>query len=170
MAKQGKTVRVTGLKPLLKALKVLPEKAEKKVLKSAVSKAATPVVKFAKKLVRLGDGLNPDGTQREHLRNTITKTSAKIYKNGTVMVVAGPKAKAAPHAFLVDLGTKPHLITLTKPWGKLPAGYVIHHPGAKAQHFMRRAGEAVGPQSQAAMEKGIAVGIEREAAKLASKK
>ena len=74
----------------------VPEKAQKRVIKSAVTKAATPVVKAAKKLVRLGTGLKPDGSQREHLRNTITKTRAKIYKNGTVLVVAGPKAKAAP--------------------------------------------------------------------------
>lgn len=170
MASRKKTVQITGIKPLLKALKVLPEKVQKKVLKSATAKAATPVVKAAKKLVRLGTGRNPDGSQREHLRKTISKTSPKIYKNGTVMVVAGPKAKAAPHAFLVDLGTKPHLIVLGKPWRKLPAGFVIHHPGAKAQHFMDRAIDAVGAQSQAAMEKGIATGIEREAAKLASKK
>lgn len=170
MAKSKANIQITGMKQLQRNLKLLPEKAQKRVIKSAVTKAATPVVKAAKKLVRLGTGLKPDGSQREHLRNTITKTRAKIYKGGTVLVVAGPKAKAAPHAFLVDLGTKPHLIKLTKPWKHLPAGFVIHHPGAKAQHFMDRASQAVGAQSQAAMEKGIAVGIEREAAKLASKK
>lgn len=170
MAAKKTYVNITGMKSLLKALKVLPEKSQKKVIKSAVSKASTPVVKAAKKLVRLGTGLKPNGTQREHLRNTITKTSAKIYKNGTVMVVAGPKSKAAPHAFLVDLGTKPHLIKLSKPWGRLPAGFTIQHPGAKAQHYMSRAADATRAVAQAAMEKGIAKGIEREAAKLAKQK
>ncbi len=170
MATRTAAVSITGMKPLIKALRALPEKSRKKVIKSAVTKAATPVVKQAKKFIKLGKGLKPDGTPREHLRNTITKTAAKVYKNGSVVVVIGPGFRKAPHSHLVDLGTKPHDIKLTKPWGKLPAGFVIHHPGAKPQHFMDRAIAAVGGKSKTIMEQSIAKGIEKEAAKLAAKK
>lgn len=170
MAKRTIDVKVAGIKTLMKALKQLPVKSQRRVVKSAVSKASTPIVKMAKKLTPLGDGLKPDGTKREHLRKTITKTAAKVYKNGAVVVTIGPKAKAAPHAHLVDLGTKPHDIVLSKPWGRVPAGTTIKHPGAKPSNFLKRAVEATRQQAKAAMEKGIAKGIEREAAKLASGK
>jgi len=170
MASRSADVEVKGLRAVLRALKKLPESARGRVIKSSVSKAATIIVKAAKKLVPLGDGLKPDGTPREHLRNTITKTRAKVYKNGSIVVTIGPRFRAAPHSHLVDLGTKPHDITLTKPWLNLPAGTVIKHPGAEAAHFMDRAVAATQTQATAKMESSIASGIEREAAKLAGKK
>lgn len=170
MASRSADVKIKGLREARAALKKLPAKSVGRVLKSAVSKAATVVVKAAKRLVPLGDGLKPDGTPREHLRKTITKTKAKVYKNGSVVVTIGPRYKAAPHSHLVDLGTKPHQITLTKPWLNLPAGSVINHPGAEAAHFMDRAIAATQSQAAAKMESAIASGIEREAAKLAGKK
>lgn len=169
------TLAVTGVKELVSALQQLPIVARKRVLKSAVSKASTPVVKAAKKLVPLGAGLKPDGSPREHLRKTITKTAAKVYKNGSVVVTIGPRYRAAPHSHLVDLGTKPHDIRFTKHVflnGRpvIFPGQVIQHPGAKAAHFMQGALDAVGDKSRAALEQGIAKGIEKEAAKLAGKK
>jgi hypothetical protein len=165
----NKTVQVTGLKETMRALAKLPEKSIKKVIKSAVGKAATAVAKVGRKFAPVGTGLDPDGQPRQHLNATIARSTPKVRK-GSVISVAGPKAKAAPHAFLVDLGTKPHDITLTKPWGYLPAGFVIHHPGAKASHFMERAGESAGPAAAKKLEESIAKGIEKEASKLASKK
>lgn len=163
------SVKVTGLKEAMQALRKLPGKPAKKVLKSATSKGATPVAKAGRKLAPLGDGLNPDGSPREHLRKTIGKSSAKSYGN-TVVVVVGPKFKAAPHAKIVDDGAKPHDIVLTQSWGNVAAGTTIHHPGAKASRFMERAGEQAGPAAAKAMEKGIATGIEKEAKKLAGKR
>jgi HK97 gp10 family phage protein len=170
MASRVASVKVTGMKPLLKALKKLPENSRNRVLKPATSKATTPVVKAAKKFIPLGEGLKPDGSPREHLRKTISKTRPKVYKNGSVVVTTGPKFRAAPHSHLVDKGTKAHQITLTKPWGLVPAGTVLQHPGAQAAHFMDKALDAVGDKVQSTMEKGIAKGIEKEAAKLAAKK
>lgn len=166
MAARTATMQVSGIRQVMRALRQLPEKSRRKVIKSAVSKAATPVVKAAKKLIPLGSGLKPDGTPREHLRKVITKTAVKVFKNGGVAVTIGPRSRAAPHSHLVDRGTKPHNITLTKPWGKVPVGTTIRHPGAEALHFMDQAIQNAGPAAKAALEKALAKGIEKEAAKL----
>lgn len=166
MAKRTADIRVEGDRKLIKKLKTFPAKIQKRVMRPAVTKAATPVVKAARKFAPKGKGLKPDGSKREHLRKTITKTKAKVYKNGAVVVTLGPRFRAAPHAHLVDLGTQAHDITLTKPWGKVPAGTVIKHPGAKPVNYMKQAVETTGDAAQSAMEKAIAKGIEKEAAKL----
>lgn len=170
MASRTANITITGIKPLVKTLQQLPEKSRKKVIKSAVSRGSTPVVKAAKKLVPLGSGLKPDGTPRDHLRKTITKTAAKVYPNGSVVVTIGPRFRAAPHSHLVDRGTKPHAITMTKAWGHVAAGTTLQHPGSKAAHFMDNAIATVGNKSQHIIETAIAKGIEKEAAKLAGKK
>lgn len=166
------TVKIKGLKPLLKALKQLPDKLQRKVLRPAVTKASTPVVKTAKRLAPVGAGLTPDGRERPNLKKTITKTRAKVAKKtGTVYVVVGPERNKAPHSHLVHDGTAPHDITLSKPLvlqnTVLPAGTVIHHPGAKAQPFLADAVEATRSQCQQILQRSIAAGIEKEAAKLA---
>lgn len=167
---KGNRIEVTGLKETMRALKLLPERVQRKVMRSAVGKACTPVVKAARKLIPKGDGQNPDGTTRKHLKDTVTK-KVKTYKNGNVTGIIGPRAKAAPHDRLVDEGTEPHEITLTKPLklgdAVLPPGFVIKHPGAEPSHYMKRALEQAQGQAQDALEIAVGVGIEREAAKLA---
>lgn len=167
-------VKLTGMKELQKALKQLPDRIQRRVLRNAVSKAATPTVKKARQLAPVGAGLNPDGTERPNLKKTITKTRAKLSKDGNaVYVVSGPERKKAPHAHLVHDGTKPHEIVLTKPLvlqnTVLPAGFVIQHPGAKPQPFLADAVEQTRSQAESILQKAIAAGIEKEAAKLAAK-
>lgn len=164
--------RVTGIKPLLKRLRQLPDRAQRRVLRPAVTKASTPIVKAARRLAPKGTGLTPSGRDRPHLGKTITKTRAKLYhKTGTVMVVIGPEKGQAPHSHLVHDGTQPHAIVLTKPLSlgrvTLPAGFVIRHPGAKAQPFLADAVDATRAQSQAILRRSIVAGIEKQTALLA---
>lgn len=166
------TVKVKGLKPLLKRLKALPPRVQRKVLRPAVSKAATPVVKAAKRNAPTGTGLTPDGRERPHLKKTIAKTRAKVgKKTGTVYVVVGPKANQAAHSHLVHDGTAPHDITLTQPLvlqnTLLPAGTVIHHPGAQAQPFLADAVDATAGRAQSILKREVGKGIEKQAAALA---
>jgi len=166
------TTRVSGIKPLLKRLKQLPDRAQRRVLRPAVTKAATPIVKAARRLAPKGTGQTPDGRDRPHLGKSITKTRAKLYrKTGTVLVVIGPEKNKAPHDRLVHDGTKPHSIVLTQPLqlGRvtLPAGFVIRHPGAKAQPFLEQAVDATQSQSQMILQRAIAQGIEKQTALLA---
>lgn len=170
-AKGGK-VKVDGLDAALRRLKLLPDRVNRKVMRSAIGKACTPVVKAARKFAPVGDGLKPDGTERKHLKDTMTKR-VRTYSNGTVVGIVGPKSKAAPHAKLVELGTDPHDILMSKDvilknGVRIAAGTVIKHPGAAASHFLQNAFESVKGQVQDVMETAVAVGIEIEAARLAS--
>lgn len=166
------TTRISGMKPLLKRLKQLPDRAQRRVLRPAVTKAATPIVKAARKLAPKGTGLSADGSARPHLGKSITKTRAKVSpRTGNVLVVLGPEKNKAPHDHLVHEGTKPHSIALTKPLqlGRviLPAGFVIRHPGGKSQPFLTEAVDQTRNKSQAILRRSIAQGIEKQTALLA---
>lgn len=159
--------RIEGLRPLLKRLKRLPDRAQRHVLRPAVTKAATPVVKGARRLAPVGAGLTPTGRERPHLAQTITKTRAKWYpKSGAVLVVIGPEKNKAPHSHLVHDGTPPHEIPITKSFQLgntfIPAGFVIEHPGAKANPFLASAIDAARPQSEAILRREIGRGIEKQ--------
>ena len=51
----------------------------------------------------------------------------------------------------------------------LPPGFVIHHPGAKANPFLANAAAAVKSQSEAILRREIKSGIEKQARLLAAK-
>lgn len=172
---QAATFRVTGLKPLLKRLKLLPDRIQRRVLRSAVTKAATPVLKDARRRAPVGAGISPDGSERTPLKKSLIKTRAKLRKkDGGVHVAIGPERKKAPHDRLVHDGTQPHTITLSQPLVLqnvvLPAGTEIQHPGAKSQPFLAEAVEAQRGKAQQILEKSIAAGIEKEVAKLGGRK
>lgn len=167
-------VKVEGLQPLLKRLQALPDRMQRKVLRPAVTKASTPIVKKARRLAPVGEGLTPDGRERPHLGETITKTRAKVSKKtGSVVVVVGPERNKAPHSHLVHDGTQPHTITLTKPLqlGRvtLPAGFVMNHPGSKAQPFLTDAVAATRSRSESILRQSIASGIEKQTKALAAR-
>lgn len=171
---KGGKFKVDGLSESLRRLKILPDRINRKVMRLAINKGCTPVVRAARKMAPVGDGLKPDGTERKHLKDTMTKR-VKTYRNGTVVGVVGPRAKAAPHAKLVELGTDPHEIKIGKDLilkngVRIPAGTIIKHPGAAATHFLHNAFESVKGQVQDIVETTVAVGIEVEAAKLARAK
>lgn len=174
-AGRNKSIEIKGVRGTMAALRQLPGASQRAVLRPAVSKSATPVLKLAKKLTPVGDGLTPDGRKRPHLNKTLKKTRAKVYKKtGSVIVVLGPEKNKSPHSHLVHDGTNPHDIKINKTvflrnGGVIPAGTIVHHPGAKEQPFMDEAGIGARAQSQQILMDMIPKGIEKEAAKLAKK-
>lgn len=169
----GVTHKTTGLKELQHVLRQLPDKVQRKVVRKALTKAATPILSDARKRVPVGDGLNPDGSTRKNLKKNLVKTAMKVAKGNKAVayVVAGPRARETPHAWLVHNGTAPHQIILENPLilGNtfLPAGTVINHPGTEPVPFLAQAVNVAGPQSQKIVRDELAVGIEKEAALLA---
>lgn len=141
-------MRVTGDEKALKALAQFSGKLSGQVLRRAGQKAATPVIRTAKALVK-------------PVSKTIAKSigsKVKVYKRtGKLLVIVGPKVaspkssketenpmtgvtKKREHiadrtAHLVDRGTKAHKINLFKK-KKLR---VIKHPGTKGNFFLERA-------------------------------
>jgi HK97 gp10 family phage protein len=167
---RGKAVRVQGIDKVLRRLRVLPDKLQRKVIRGAVSKSTTLVARDARKRIPKGTGTNEQGVPRKHLKNSI-KTKTKTYKNtGTIVGVVGAD-KTAFHAHLVHNGTAPHTTVLTRPLVLnnvvLPAGFAIPHPGAKANPFLDDAIKATRGRVQAKLSKEIIAGLEREVKKLA---
>lgn len=177
MARRHKdvSVQVEGLDEVQKRLRRLPERNQRHVMRPAVRRAGTVVAKVARRLAPKGTGLKPSGAPRTPLRKTIKSTSVKWYrKTNTFAVVLGPEKNKAPHSHLVHDGTQPHEIVLTQPLvlgnTVLPAGFVIPHPGAKANPFMDRAAEASRGQTIAKLRTEILAGIEKQVRKLANEK
>ena len=158
--------KIEGIEKVQKRLREFPQKVQRRVLRKGVNKATTPVLQTARRLAPLGDGLRPDGSPRDHLRKTLAKKLKTYTRTGAVVGIVGPKAKAAPHAKLVEGGTRPHDIVLSKPLtlGRvtLPAGFTIRHPGTKPVRFMERALETNKRKVQGILASELRSGIERE--------
>lgn len=159
---------VDGLAALSARLKTLPHKVERKIARQATNKAATPVLKQARKDAPVGDGLRPDGTSRKHLNKNLLKKTKTYSKDGVISVYIGARWPDAAHGHLVEDGTKPHLIQ-----GKLLVsrqgtifGRTVNHPGAKGRHFMIKALYRNKLVVLSILTRALASGIEREAAKL----
>lgn len=137
--------RVRGMKRLRKKLKQLPDKLARKVIRKAVTAAGTPVVKQARQLMKNlphSTGLTPTGATRKRLHRTLTKKTRTYKRSQTIVGIIGPRAKEAPHASLVESGTRPHEIMAK---GRVLAGNGrffgrrVRHPGSRGGHHLQRA-------------------------------
>lgn len=129
MATSDENIR--GGAQLAQFLATLPAKVEQNIMRSALRAGANVIRNEARILVPVDQGA---------LRASI-KTSAKARRG---MVTAAVKAggKLAPHAHLVEYGTRPHKIEPKDAAALSVAGsayQTIDHPGAKPSPFMRPA-------------------------------
>lgn len=91
---------------LLRNLRTLGPKIERKVVRKALSKAATPILSAMRKLAPKGPGKTSDGRERPHLKQTLKKSLVRANRAGLASIRIGPEARKAPHAHLVEFGTK----------------------------------------------------------------
>lgn len=123
---------IVGAAELQKTLRELPVQIEKNVLRGALRVAGKVFEAEAESLVPVDDG---------DLKESI-RVSAGAKRNGRVWAHVKAGGKKAPHAHLVEFGTRPHEI---RPKGAVSLFFagifskVIQHPGSKPQSFMRRA-------------------------------
>jgi HK97 gp10 family phage protein len=150
---------VQGLKELDQKLVELGKKSARKVMRAAVRSAGSPILKAAKGLAkRIGDS----GVLARSL-----KSKVKAY-GGTIVAIIGPDHFAVGTgsdgrrqvptkiAHLVEFGTRPHV--------QPDRGGVIH-PGSRQQPFMRPAWDTKKNEALAVIQRRVAEGIEKEAAK-----
>lgn len=131
---------IIGGRELDAMLQSLAPKIERNILRSALRAGGNEFKDEAKANVPVKSGA---------LRRSI-KVSTKA-KGGRVTVSVKAGGKLAPHAMLIEYGTKPHKITPKGAGGLLIGGNVVavvHHPGVKPHQFLRPAldskqGEAV---------------------------
>lgn len=165
------TIRIEGLKELDRKLKNLGPRVLRKVVRSASSKAMTPVLKDAKQRAK---AIKDTGLLSKSLgRKTKTYT-----RTGTVTVNVGPRkgfkqevtrrtklpdgrvivrketANPANYAHLVELGTAPHSI-----------GRRGTHPGTRPRPFLRPALDTNEYTVLAIYRRELAAGVIREAKK-----
>lgn len=121
----GSAIRIEGIDEVRAALRALPAKIERNVIRGGLRAAAKIVADEAKRLVPV---------RRGFLKKSIRISSRA--KNGIVTVSVKAGGKGARHAHLVERGTKPHLIG-RKGFKSAP----IRHPGARAKPYMKPAFE-----------------------------
>jgi HK97 gp10 family phage protein len=101
---------VSGLKEVIDALHVLPQKVEKKVVKGAVRAGSRPISRQITKNIKL-----LTKPHKNILCKSVTKREVTYKKDGAFVVVVGPSGKKkAKHAHLLEYGTEPRWH-----WGKL---------------------------------------------------
>lgn len=139
----GVKVKVEGAAELQALLKSLGTKLEKKVLKSALRKAARPVLTEIRANAPEKTGL---------LKKSFTVRALKTRRG--VVGVKVTTNKRAPHAHLVELGT-----TMRKHKSGKGTGKVV------GKGFMAAAANAKKSDVVAALSSAIKAGVERERAK-----
>lgn len=149
---------VHGLKEVNNLLKDLPEKVEKRILRSMVRAGAQVVRKAA--VANLDGGTNNDII----LKPSRSKSRAKK----AIIISVGPTKEKFYLKFL-ELGTKPHVIRRDQKkilsTGEEIFGVEVQHPGQAAEPFLRPALDENVDKVIEAMAKQGAKRIEKEAAK-----
>ena len=142
------TVQLTGFKELSRKLEVLGRKRGKIVVRKAVNKAATPMVKAARRLAPVG----PTGNLKKGIMKAL-----RSYRAGALIMayIGNQRGKGgAQHAHLVEFGTTERYHASGKSVGIMPA-----------EPFMRPAFDSTKGQQMAILEREIAAGLVKEASR-----
>lgn len=132
---------IGGGRELDDMLRTLAPKIERNIMRSALRAGANVFKKEAQATVRVNTGT---------LRRSLVVSTRQ--KGGTVTASVKARGKIAPHAHLVEFGTRPHKIAPKGQKGALKIGTnvvgAVEHPGSKPKPFMRpafdgKSGEAV---------------------------
>ena len=163
------SIRMEGADALDKVLRDLPGKVERRVIKSALIKSASPILKDArnrlKAMLAKQHGLTSRSFKKQYggtktlMQSMLTRNARKVvkYASGQMIIVVGP-GKAAHHAWWFEHGTGPRQRSGGGSTGKMPA-----------QPFMRPAWDAGVGSARRRFLKAAWTGIEREARKAAAK-
>ncbi len=138
MASAAVAIQVEGVDDIIAKLDRMSRSVRGRIVRPAVNKGATPIVKAAKKRLPTGSKRN----QRIYFPNSkrvtgrLRKATTKIVRTNragiTAVVGADAKSEAIYYEHLVHGGTKPHPIPLRR-------GGTVRHPGAKANPYLLRA-------------------------------
>lgn len=176
-------VTLTNFKEFRQLLKALPPSVEARVMSDAVGVALKPIQRLARTLAPKRTGA---------LRKSIAVLVKRYPKDGKIVGLVGPDNdyyasgkrvkpggnrrgadRPAKYAHLVEFGH--YSGASSAKFGGLEKGTSIRKGTATpktfvlAQPFMRPAVQMGAPQAIADLEKGVEVGIKREAGRLASK-
>lgn len=153
--------QVLGMDELLKNLKTLPDKVQKRILAGAVRAGAKPIIKEAKSLVPTEDG---------NLKKSIGVTKFKTRKKTLVWFQVSPRTDGKYdgwYGHFVEYGTyaeldHPMVRQRTGKLGQRRAKIVASGFGLKPRPFLRPAFEKEGENSIKAVKEYIAKRLDKE--------
>jgi len=155
-------VIITGDKELLRVFRELPDRIGRRVLRKAVSKAATPIVRAAKSKAPTSkqSGRNDDSGQKL-FKKSLGKVVRTYKSSRSVVAIIGSRRaeQFKGRANIAHLLEKGHKIVR----GGETKGFV------EARRFLGPAFDEQKGRSMRILETEIGAGIETEAAKLAGK-
>lgn len=152
MASNDQTI--LGGRALDDALKTLAPKIEKNIMRSALRAGVNIIKNEAKQEVPV-----KTGTLRKSLRVSTRS------KNGTITAVLKADSRIAPHAHLVEFGTRPHKIKPRNGEALRIGGHVVadvEHPGSRPKPFFRPSFDSKAPQAIAAVAEQIRKRLTKE--------
>lgn len=144
------SAQLLGADALIRKLEALPGKVYRRVVRKAINKGATPMVKAARRYAPRESGL---------LAKSMGKKLKSYFARGVVLSVVGPRGGFGKEVTLPD-GTSEYRDPVK--YAHLVEFGTDHSP---AQPFMRRAYEENKTALMSAMFGEMKTGIEREAAK-----
>lgn len=122
---------ITGGRELDAFMQQLSIKVERNILRAALRAGANVIKETAKSNVPVKTGA---------LRKSLQVTTGS--KGSTVTARLKASGKVAPHAVLVEFGTRPHKIKPRRAGGLTVGGHVVaevDHPGSRPKPFLRPA-------------------------------
>ncbi|MGI4717209.1 MAG: HK97-gp10 family putative phage morphogenesis protein [Janthinobacterium lividum] len=134
---------IAGGRQLAEFLQQLPLKVEKNIMRAALRAGAAVIREEAKAQVPVDSGA---------LRRSLKVSTST--KKGRVTAKLKVGGRLAPHAHLVEFGTKPHKIKAKRQQALSFGGTVareVDHPGAKPHPFMRPAFDSHSSEAIAAV-------------------
>lgn len=105
----GTSIELEGLGDILRLFNKLKPSFQRRIYRSAGSKAGTVVKKTARRLAPKGHGKRPNGQPRKHLRDTLIQNT-KTLRTGSVSTVIGADYRITPHMHWAHQGAAPATI------------------------------------------------------------
>lgn len=150
-------VQFKGLDALQKALKDVPEKVERNIVRAGLLAATKVIAAEAQRIVKAeaydsGDLYDSIRASTYTRYRRLGGLPAATVKAGGPVKSKGGSAKSKPfYAHMIEWGTKPHVIRARTPAGMSVGGkrlMSVNHPGTQGIRFMTRASDT---QAQAAV-------------------
>lgn len=147
----GISFHIEGVEDLLKEIRKLEERAQKRFLLKGLRAIGKQMVKHAKQNAPVGE-LNDGFHEKGNLRRSIGMKNLTRLGVHNIAVLVGPRVRGGKyargyHGIMVEKGTKAHAIAMRR------SKKSYKHRGAKSQEFLQKAYEAIEPIAEQEFEK-----------------
>lgn len=133
---------IDGMKPLMRALRQIPDAMRSKVMLPAAAKAGRLIADSIRPLIPLQAKTKARG--RSHYRYVLTSATREYQKTQSVVSIVGPESRMAPHANLVEDGTQQRFTNQKTKYARMAVGARWKIVKGKPQLVIEKQRKAVG--------------------------